>query len=222
MAQRRKPSRQRRAPVRRKNMSLRFYLDALLRRDAAEFKPDSTGTDWTNQLHITKAQRDVFLKWGSYIAICVLLCMIQDVIMSQINIFGTTTDLVASAILLITVMEGVETGSVFVILGSLVYYFTGSAPSPWCILSMTYLGIGASIFRQMYLHRGLLSITFCAGVALMVYEVVTYGIALFLGLTYWGRIIHFVITGAISWAFMLALYPLIYKLGTIGGNAWKE
>ena len=221
MAKRRKPSRQRRAPARRK-MSLRFYLESLLRRDAAEFKPDNMGSGWTNQLHITKAQLDVFLKWGSYIAICVLLCMIQDVIMSQVHILGTTTDLVVSAILLITVMEGVETGSMFVILGSLMYYFTGSAPSPWCILTMTYLGIGASIFRQMYLHRGLLSITFCAGVALMAYEVITYGIALFLGLTYWGRIFHFVVTGAVSWAFMLALYPLIHKLGMIGGNTWKE
>ena len=50
----------------------------------------------------------------------------------------------------------------------------------------------------------------------------TYGIALFMGLTYWGRIFHFLITGALSWAFMLALYPLIHKLGMIGGNTWKE
>lgn len=222
MAQRKKPSRQRRAPARRKNMSLRFYLDSLFRRNTAEFKPDTIGSDWSSYFHITQSQRDTFLKWGSYIALCVLLCMIQDVIMSQIRFLGATTDLVVSAILLITVMEGVSTGSVFVILGSLMYYFTGSAPSPWCILSLTYLGIGASIFRQMFLHRGLLSITFCAGVALMIYEIVTYGIALFMGLTYWGRIFHFVVTGGMSWAFMLALYPLIYRLGMIGGNTWKE
>ena len=220
MAQRRKPSRQRRAPRRRK--AARFPLDFLFRRKAAEFKPDVMGSGWSNQFHITKTQWNTFLKWGSYVALCVLLCMLQDVIMSQVHFLGTTTDLVVSAILLITVMEGVENGSLFVILASMVYYFTGSAPSPWCILSLSYLGIGASIFRQMYLHRGLLSITFCAGVALMVYEVVTYGIALFMGLTYWGRIFNFLFTGAMSWAFMLALYPLIHKLGMIGGNTWKE
>ena len=220
MAQRRKPSRQRPAPRRRK--ASRFSLDLLFRRKTAEFKPDVMGSGWSNKFHITQTQRDIFLKWGSYIALCVLLCMIQDVIMSQIHLFGTTTDLVVSALLLITVMEGVEAGSVFIILGSMMYYFTGSAPSPWCILSLSYLGIGASIFRQMYLHRGLLSITFCAGVALMIYEMATYGIALFMGLTYWGRIFHFLITGAMSWAFMLALYPLIHKLGMIGGNTWKE
>ena len=220
MAQRRKPSRQRPAPRRRK--ASRFSLDLLLRRKTAEFKPDVMGSGWSNKFHITQTQRDIFLKWGSYIALCVLLCMIQDVIMSQVHFFGTTTDLVVSALLLITVMEGVEAGSVFIILGSMMYYFTGSAPSPWCILTLSYLGIGASIFRQMYLHRGLLSITFCAGVALIIYEVVTYGIALFMGLTYWGRIFHFLITGAMSWAFMLTLYPLIHKLGMIGGNTWKE
>jgi hypothetical protein len=220
MAQRKNPSRQRRAPRRRK--ASRFSLESLFRRKSAQFKPDVMGSDWISQFHITRVQRDIFLKWGSYIGICLLLCMIQDVIMSQVRIMGATTDLVVSAILLITVMEGVETGSMFVILSSLIYYFTGSAPSPWCVLTLTYLGIGASIFRQMYLHRGLLSITFCAGVALMIYEVITYGIALFLGLTYWGRIFHFVVTGAMSWAFMLALYPLIHKLGMIGGNTWKE
>ena len=50
----------------------------------------------------------------------------------------------------------------------------------------------------------------------------TYGIALFQGLTYWQRIFSFLITGGMSWAFMLALYPLIHKIGTIGGNTWKE
>lgn len=220
MAQRKQQPRRRRAPQRRKKTA--FQLPAFLRPKQVDFKPDVMGSGWLNQFHITHVQRDTLLKWGSYVGLAILLCMIQDVIMAKIHIFGATTDLVVSLILLITVMEGVENGSLFVILASMAYYFTGSAPSSWCILLLTFLGIGASIFRQMYLHRGLLSITFCAGIALMAYEVITYGIALFQGLTYWQRIFSFLITGGMSWAFMLALYPLIHKIGTIGGNTWKE
>ena len=195
---------------------------SLFRRKEVEFKPDNIGAGWTTRFHLTHVQRDTLLKWGSYVGLCILLCMLQDVIMSKIHIFGATTDLVVSAILLITVMEGVANGSVFVLIASLMYYFSGSAPLPWCIILLTFLGIGASIFRQMYLHRGLIAITFCAGVALMLYEIGTCAIGLFLGLTHWGRIFNFLVTGGMSWAFMLALYPLINKIGLIGGNIWKE
>jgi len=58
--------------------------------------------------------------------------------------------------------------------------------------------------------------------ALMLYEIGTYGIGLFQGLTHWARIFPFLVTGGMSWAFMLALYPLINRIGLIGGNTWKE
>ena len=220
MAKRKQPTRARQTPRRKKTSS--FPLRSPFRRKAVDFKPDVMGSGWSTRFHITHVQRDTLLKWGSYVGLCLLLCMIQDVIMSKIHIFGATTDLVVSAILLITVMEGVGTGSVFVLIASLLYYFSGSAPLPWCVMLLTFYGIGASMFRQMYLHRGLMAITFCAGVALMFYEVTTYGIGLFMGLTHWARIFPFLITGGMSWAFMLALYPLINKIGLIGGNIWKE
>ena len=220
MAQRKKRNQPRKTPRRKKTSAL--SLRSPFRRKVADFRPDTMGSGWSTRFHLTHVQRDTLLKWGSIVGLCILLCMIQDVIMSQIHIFGATTDLVVSAILLITVMEGVDVGSTFVIIASMLYYFTGSAPGPYCILLLTFLGIGASMFRQIYLHRGLMSIVFCAGVALMLYEIGTYGIALFQGLTHWGRIFHFLVTGGMSWAFMLALYPLINKIGLIGGNTWKE
>jgi len=221
MAQRKRTNPPKKAPRRRRKPST-LSLRSPFRRKAVEFKPDSMGSGWSTRFHMTHVQRDTLLKWGSYVGLCVLLCMIQDVIMSKIHIFGATTDLVVSVILLITVMEGVANGSTFVLIASLMYYFSGSAPTPWCIILLVFLGIGASMFRQMYLHRGLIAITFCTGVALMLYELGTYGIGLFLGLTHWGRIFHFLITGGMSWAFTLVLYPLINKIGLIGGNIWKE
>ena len=220
MAQRKRNNRAS-APRRRRRKSS-FTLPAFLQRKRVDFKPDNAGGRWSGLLHMTNAQRDTWLKWGSYVVICVLLCMIQDVIMSKVHIFGATTDLVVSAIVLITVMQGVEVGSLFVFIASLVYYFTGSSPGPYSIILLTVFGIAASMFRQLYLHRGLIAITFCAGVALMLYEVGTCLIGIFMGLTYWSRIFSFLVTGIMSWAFMLALYPVLHRIGLIGGNIWKE
>jgi hypothetical protein len=142
--------------------------------------------------------------------------------MSQVHFFGGTTDLVVCVILLITVIEGIEVGSLFVLVASCFYYFSGSSPGPLTVGILTFLGIGACIFRQLYWHRNRGSIVLCAGIALMLYEIMTYGICIFNGLTYWGRIHVFVTKGLLSWAVMLPLYPLIHAIGQIGGNTWKE
>lgn len=197
-------------------------FQALFQRKQAEFRPDRQGSGWFKKLHMTQAQRDTLAKWGSYVLILILLLVIQDVIMSKISIFDTTTDLVACAILLITVMEGIETGSIFVLLASLLYYFSGSAPGPYTVALLTILGIGACMFRQLYWHRSLSSMVLCAGFALVLYELSVYGIGIFLGLTYWGRLFAFLGTGLLSWLVMLPLYPLINVIGQIGGNTWKE
>ena len=142
--------------------------------------------------------------------------------MSRIPIFGITTDLMASIILLITVIEGVQTGSMFALIASSLYYFSGSSPGPYTVALLTVLGILACIFRQLYWHRNLSSIVLCAGIALMLYEVITFGFGIFNGITYWGRIYAFVSTGLLSWLLMIPLYPLINVIGQIGGNTWKE
>ena len=102
------------------------------------------------------------------------------------------------------------------------FYFSGSAPGPYCVATLTVLGIGACMFRQLYWHRNRSSIVLCAGIALMLYELSTYGIGIFTGLTYWGRIGVFAGSGLLSWLLMIPLYNLINAIGTIGGNTWKE
>lgn len=217
MAQRKKTRSSRPAP---KKAPAKAF--SLFRRKTAEFQPDKQNSGWLKKLHITQVQRDTLLKWGSYVLLCILLLVIQDVIMSRFPILGITPDLMACIILLITVIEGVNTGSVFALIASLLYYFSGSAPGPYAVGLLTVLGIGACMFRQLYWHRSLGSIVLCAGIALMLYEMITYGAGIFLGLTYWGRIGAFIGTGLLSWAIMLPLYPLINAIGQIGGNTWKE
>ena len=217
MAQRkqtRSPRRTRKAPP-KKRLSL-------FRPKQAEFRPDRQKKEWSKQFHITHVQRDTFLKWGCLILLCILLSVIQDVMMSRATIFGTTTDLMPAVILLITVTEGISNGSLFVLIASLLYYFSGSAPGPYAVATLTVLGIGACMFRQLYWHRNRGSIVLCAGIALMIYEVSTCCIGIFTGLTYWGRISVFVGSGLLSWLLMIPLYNLINAIGTIGGNTWKE
>ena len=216
-------SAQRRRSQRRSARKSGFSLDRLLSmRPKAEFKPDSQERSLIKHLYLTQVQRDTLLKWGLYIAIIVGLCMIQDVIMSQITIFGATTDLAVCAILLITVIEGVDVGSLFVLIASCLFYFSGSSPGPVCVGLMTFLGIGACLFRQMYWHRNQGSIVLCAGLALMLYELGMFIVGIATELTRWDRIGVFFTTALLSIAVMIPLYSLINKVGQIGGNTWKE
>ena len=43
-----------------------------------------------------------------------------------------------------------------------------------------------------------------------------------LGLTRWDRVFSFLITAGYSFGVMILLYPLINKIGLIGGTTWKE
>ena len=142
--------------------------------------------------------------------------------MSRFHFFGGTTDLVATVLLLITVVEGIERGSVFILPASLLYFFSGSAPGAFAVAMLTILGIGAAMFRQAYWHRNERSILLCVTIALMGYELGVFGAGLFLELTHFGRLGAFLMTGILSCVLLLPLYPLIDRIGRMGGTQWKE
>ena len=192
------------------------------RKDSMDFKPDAKVSTWAKTSQLTALQRLRLLKWTLYAAVIILSLVVQDVVMSQLNLLGGTTDLAVAVILLITVIEGTEAGSVFVLIASLFYYFSGSAPGAYCIALITGLGILAVMFRQLYWHRSKGSIVLCAAIALMAYEVGLFAVGLFEELTLLSYIGSFLLTGIYSCATLLAYYPLIYKIGLIGGNTWKE
>ena len=171
---------------------------------------------------MTRLQKLRLLKWVLYVLTGILLLTVQDVIMGRVSIFGATTDLPAALILLITVIEGVDVGSLFVLIASTIYYFSGSAPGPYCIALLCAVGVITTLLRQAYMRRTKASIVFCSGLALTIYEVGLFIIGIGLGLTRWDRIFSFLITAAFSWAVMIPLYSLINKIGLIGGTSWKE
>lgn len=188
----------------------------------SEFKPDPRSATVFKTLRLTRLQQLRLLKWGLYILTILLALVVQDVIMSRVRLLGATTDLTVCAILLIAVIEGTEVGSLFLLVTSTLYVFSGSAPGAYSIGLMTFFGVAAVIFRQMYLSRSRGSIVLCAGAAQMAYELGLYAVGLFLGLTRWDRIGSFVLTGVYTVLLMIPLYPLICKIGLIGGNTWKE
>lgn len=210
----------------RKSKAREMSLAELFRKqkdkDLSEFKPDAKVATFGKTIRMTRQQRLRLMKWVLYILTVVLCLTIQDVIMSQISIFGATTDLAVCAIMMITVIEGTEVGSLFVLIASIVYYFSGTAPGVYCIVLMTFLGIGATLFRQMYWHRSQGSIILCAGIAVTTYELGLFVVGIASGLTHFGRIGVFFLTAVFSCAALIPLYFLIYKIGMIGGNTWKE
>lgn len=220
MANERKPRRaaprkRRIPPKKRKTKRVRPSL-------VSEFKPDKPRVSPLKPLRFTHLQWLQTLRWLCYIGVCVLCLVVQDTIMSRITIFGATTDLAVSAMLLITVIEGSDVGSVFILIASTIYYFSGSAPGPYSVGLLTVLGLAATFIRQVVWNRSRSSIVLCAGLAAMAYEFSLYLVGLFLGLTAWFRLPRFLLTGVLTVAAMIPLYYCIYRIGQIGGYTWKE
>lgn len=192
------------------------------RQPAYEFKPDPKGTNFLKRLYMTRLQRLTLLKWGSYALTGMLLLVIQDVIMSKVRLSGATTDLPVAFILLVGLYEGLERGSVFTLSAALFYWFSGSAPTPICISLLCGLNILIGLLRQMYWHRSFGSLTLCAAISIMLYEMLLFVVGILQGLTILPRAGVFALTGAITCITMLPMYPLVRAISKIGGDSWNE
>lgn len=187
-----------------------------------EFRPDPTGFDWVSKLLLTPKQRKSLLKWLLYSLVCVAGLVLQDSMLARVRLFGGGFDLAPALIILICVLEGCENGSVFALLASMIYVFSGSGQDRYCILLLTLAAVLAAGFRQGYLRRGAGSNLICVGGAMVLYELALFVAGLFLELTYGGRWGAFVMTALVSTLAAGLLYKPLKYIGTIGGNLWKE
>ena len=187
-----------------------------------EFQVDKPHSGIMDRLYITPKQRLSILKWLLIGLVLLTLSILQDVVLCRFRLMGATTDLVPCAIILICIMEGVETGCLFALWSSMIYQFSGSAPGMYAMVFLTAIAIFAAIFRQSYLQKGLGAAFFCTAGALMVYELLIFLMGLFLDLCYPERIVGFLITGGLSLISIPLLYPLILFIGSIGGSIWNE
>ncbi len=194
----------------------------MARKPKYQFKPDKKQATIFKRLYLTRLQRLQILKWVLLSAACVLMLVIQDVIMSRIHISGATTDLAVCMILLIGLYEGTENGSLFALIASIVYLFSGSSPGPFCIGLITALTIGINLLRQNLWRRSFGSTMLCAGMGVMLYEMGVFVAGLLSGLTIFARAGVFALTGILTCLTMLPMYPLVRAISKIGGDTWKE
>lgn len=185
-----------------------------------EFKPDKPRSSLLDKLFLTKKQRRSLLKWGLYALVLVVLSVLQDVLLSRVRLWGGTTELVPVGIFLICLLEGLEKGSVFCLVASLLYLFSGSAAGAYSVVFITTLAVVVTAFRQSYLQRGFGAAALCTAVAMAVYELAVFAITVFLGQTRFAALPGFLVTTVISLPAIPVLYPIFLSIG--GGDTWNE
>ncbi len=187
-----------------------------------EFRPDPTGFDLASKLILTRLQRQNVLKWLLYSLLCLGGLILQDALFSRFRLLGGYVELAPALIVLICVMEGCDNGSLFALLGSMIYVFSGTGQDRYCIFYLTVYSVLVTAFRQSYLRRGRSSELLCVGGAMVLYELTVFATGLFLGLTSFGRGPIFFMTAVVSTLAVGCLYRVVQAVGTLGGNLWKE
>ena len=192
------------------------------RKKVYEFKPDRQETGILKQLYLTRLQRRQILKWSVLGALCILMLTIQDVMMSQFRFSGATTDLAVAAIFLIGLYEGTENGSLFALIASIVYLFSGSSPGAQCIALIACPVVVLNLVRQSLWRRSGGSILLCTCAGIVFYEMMNFLFGMFQGITIWDRAGVFALVAIFTCAAAFPLYPIVKQISKIGGETWKE
>lgn len=187
-----------------------------------EFKPDRAEGGTLKKLYLTPLQRKRLLKWGLIALVLVILSLLQDVVLSRVDIYGATFALVPCGILLCAMFFDPETTAVFSLVSSSLYYFSGTAPGTYAIALLTIIGTLLCIFRRSYLQRCFSALYLCAGGGMILYELLTFAMGCFLGSALPSRFGVFMLTAGLSLLVMPLLYPIFSAISNIGGETWKE
>ena len=140
----------------------------------------------------------------------------------RMRLFGATTELVPVGIIVICILEGAESGSIFALIASLLYLFSGTAAGAYSMVFITVLAVGVTIFRQAYLQKGMGAAVLCAVAAIFLYQLLQFFMGLFLELTILSRLGGFLLTALLSSLFVPLIYPIALSIEAIGGEIWKE
>ena len=192
------------------------------RRKNADFRPDSQRQDWTQRLYLSPQQQRRYLKWALLSLLSVVALVLQDVLFARMSLFGATVDMVPTVLFMICVIHGAESGAVFMLVGALIYWFSGSAPGVYVILLIPVLGTVAAAFRQAFLRKGFRTTLMCTAAALVAYETVSFLASLLLGVTRFGRAYVMMISTVLSLLTLPAVFLLVWGICKIGGDSWKE
>lgn len=187
-----------------------------------DFRPDPRNSGDLDKIFLTQHQRFSLLRWTLYGLVCLVGLIVQDVVLYRVSYRGGGTDLLPCLIFVITALEGGESGSIFALIASVLYYFSGSAPGPYMIPVVTGIAVFTAIFRQACLRRGFLSILLCAAGSMLAYEMIVFVVEWFLGHIPQTRMTAMALTAACTLVAVPVCYPLLRAIGKIGGEVWKE
>ena len=187
-----------------------------------EFRPDRVGTGQLNKLWPTPKQQLRALCWLLYGAVSLMGLILQDVLLYRVNIWGGCTDVVPCIVLMVAVMQGAESGSVFALLLSVLYYFSGSSAGFYVIPLLTAVAVFVAIFRQAFLRQGFWALLLCSAMGMVLYELILFGVSLFLKLTVMHRAGAALTTAMLSLLAVPILYPVLLAIGKLGGDTWRE
>lgn len=187
-----------------------------------EFRPDSASSGNLDKIFLTQRQRFSLWRWTLYGLLVLLGLIVQDVVLYRVDYRGAGTDLVPCLIMMITALEGGESGCIFALCSSILYYFSGSAPGPHVIPMITVLAVLTAIFRQACLRRGFFSILLCAAIGMCLYEWILFAISWFMGYLPYERMEVMLMTAGLTLVAVPVVYPIARVIGKIGGEPWKE
>lgn len=187
-----------------------------------DFQPDLENSDNFDKLLLSPRQRFGVVRWLLFSLLYLLALLVQDVMACRVNIAGAGTDLVPCVIFMIASLQGVEPGSIFALGASLFFCFSGSSPGPYVVPMITILAVLVAIFRQACLRKGFFSILLSTGAGMLCYELLLFGVGLFLRYTIWQRFGAMLLTGLLSLLAVPVFYPVARAIGKIGGEPWKE
>ena len=187
-----------------------------------DFKPDNFRATLASKLYLTPKQRLTILRWFLFVVLLVVTSVLQDVILCRFQLFGATTDLVPSVIILSCMIMGANTSAIFVLLAALGYQASGTAPGYYVVPLIVFLSLLLSLFRESFLRKSFSSVMLSAGVAVLVYEMLLFVIGFAFGDTRLDRWMVFLITGGLSVITLPIMYPIVKTIAKIGGEIWKE
>ena len=187
-----------------------------------DFKPDNFRATLASKLYLTPKQRLTILRWFLFVVLLVVTSVLQDVILCRFQLFGATTDLVPSVIILSCMIMGANTSAIFVLLAALGYQASGTAPGYYVVPLIVFLSLLLSLFRESFLRKSFSSVMLSAGVAVLVYEMLLFVIGFAFGDTRLDRWMVFLITGGLSVITLPIMYPIVKTIAKIGGEVWKE
>ena len=187
-----------------------------------EFRPDREGTGQLNKLWPTPSQQLRALRWLLFTAVCLVGLLAQDVLLYRVSIAGGCTDVVPCIILMVVVLQGAESGSVFALVLSVLFFFSGSSPGFYTIPLLTAVAVFVVIFRQAFLRQGFGTLVLCVAIGMLLYEMGVFAVNLFLKFTVASRLASAAATAVLSLAAVPVLSPVLLAIGKLGGDTWRE